>query len=216
MKKNPHRVPDLNVSLLRRLLEAAEKLFPESFVRPSDEAVSNYLAGVATARERDEVQAALAGSAAFRKELLVMARERNEDRDDRKSASGRIREKLIIWQELIPQVPGGAVVRLSGVMPEPYSDEFDKTIERLISEGNVRIVLDLSGVSYMSTGGWSVIIRNLKQIREQGGDIKLAAMQIGVEGVFRALQMESIVHAYPSCSEAIASFQAASGKTKAH
>ena len=77
-KKTPYdhiRSEDLNLSLLRRLLRAAERLTAGRFKRPAEEAIEAYISRAATPKQRQEVQKALAQSAKFRNELLALAEE---------------------------------------------------------------------------------------------------------------------------------------------
>jgi anti-sigma B factor antagonist len=48
------------------------------------------------------------------------------------------------------------------------SDEFKKDLEKLIDKGNYNIVMNLSNVEYMDSGGLGVIVASLKLLQGRG------------------------------------------------
>ncbi len=81
---------------------------------------------------------------------------------------------------------------------------YDHMIENL---GECRkIVLDLSGVDYMSSGGLSILIRLVHRLRSEGGDLYCAAAQPFVQKVFDIVSFDSILKVYEEVDEAVDAF----------
>jgi len=79
-------------------------------------------------------------------------------------------------------------------------------LKRLLKQGQFNIVVDLGGVNYISSAGWGIFISEIKEIRENGGDLKLAAMIGDVYEVFELLEFQTILEAFDSVGEAVDSF----------
>ncbi len=73
-------------------------------------------------------------------------------------------------------------------------------------EGRHRIVLDLAGVEYMSSGGLSIIIRLVHHLRERGGDLHLASPQPFVQKVFDIVSFNAILKIFEDVDGAVAAF----------
>jgi hypothetical protein len=61
-------------------------------------------------------------------------------------------------------------------------------------------------VEYISSAGWGIFISEIREIREHGGDLKLAGMVPDVKEVFDLLEFENILQAYTDSDLAVASF----------
>ena len=77
-----------------------------------------------------------------------------------------------------------------------------------IQHGTNQLVADLSQVEFMSSAGLRAILVALREARQNGGDLRLAAAQPGVEKTLKMSGFTSIMKAYPSVGEALSSFTA--------
>jgi anti-sigma B factor antagonist len=95
-----------------------------------------------------------------------------------------------------------SVVKVSGYLDTTTARELEAALNGLLGKGSYKIVLDLSGVTYISSAGWGIFIGEIKEIRNHGGDLKLAAMVGDVFEVFQLLEFQSILEAYPTTQDA--------------
>jgi anti-sigma B factor antagonist len=72
----------------------------------------------------------------------------------------------------------------------------------------IQMVLDLSQVEFMSSAGLRAILASLKECRQKGGDLRLAAAQMGVDKILRMSGFTSILKSFPSIDEAVNSYRA--------
>ncbi|MGD1049387.1 MAG: STAS domain-containing protein, partial [Candidatus Krumholzibacteriaceae bacterium] len=70
--------------------------------------------------------------------------------------------------------------------------------------------MDLGGVNYISSAGWGIFISEIKSIRENGGDLKLASMIGDVYEVFELLEFQTILQSFDTVQEAVKSFKGVS------
>ncbi len=115
-------------------------------------------------------------------------------------------EKLVISEERIRTDPAVSVISLKGTIETANASSLEETLERLVSDSCYRIVIDLAGVTYISSAGWGIFISEIKRIRRNGGDIKLASMAPEVREVFDLLEFNSILKPYPDPTAALRDF----------
>ena len=105
------------------------------------------------------------------------------------------------------------VLKVGGYLDTTTASELESALNGLLIKGCSKIVVDLSGVTYISSAGWGIFIGEIKEIRNRGGDLKLAGMVGDVFEVFQLLEFQTILEAYPSAEEAIDAF---AKRTSAH
>ena len=101
-------------------------------------------------------------------------------------------EKLIISEERTGPDNSLALLTLSGTIETTNASGLEDTLERIIDDRCFRIVVDLGMVKYISSAGWGIFISEIKRIRRNGGDIKLAAMTPEVREVFELLEFNLV------------------------
>ncbi len=114
-----------------------------------------------------------------------------------------------VYVEEAAQNRGVSVLRVSGYVDTTTSPDLERRLQSLLKERRFHIVVDLSSVEYISSAGWGIFISEIREIREQGGDLKLAGMISDVREVFDLLEFENILQSYADADLAIAAFGAA-------
>jgi anti-anti-sigma factor len=104
-------------------------------------------------------------------------------------------EKLVISEERAGSNPPVAILTLKGTIETTNASGLEETLARIVDESCYRIVVDLGGVTYISSAGWGIFISEIKRIRRNGGDIKLAAMSPEGTRVFDLLEFGNILEA---------------------
>jgi len=116
-------------------------------------------------------------------------------------------EKLIISEERTGSALPVSILTLRGTIETTNASGLEETLERIVDEKCYRIVVDLAGVSYISSAGWGIFISEIKRIRRNAGDIKLAAMKPEVREVFDLLEFGNILKPFERTSDAIKDFE---------
>jgi anti-sigma B factor antagonist len=102
--------------------------------------------------------------------------------------------------------PDVSVISVKGYVDTTTSTELEESLKRLLGKGQFDIVIDLGDVNYISSAGWGIFISEIKEIRENGGDLKLAAMIGDVYEVFELLEFQTILESFDTVEEAVSSF----------
>ena len=95
-----------------------------------------------------------------------------------------------------------SVLKVSGYLDTTTAGELETALFGLLGKNCYKIVVDLSGVTYISSAGWGIFIGEIKDIRASGGDLKLVGMSGDVFEVFQLLEFQSILEAYDTLDEA--------------
>ncbi len=83
---------------------------------------------------------------------------------------------------------------------------FRKRVHELIDRARVRLVLDMSGVTYIDSAGIGMIAGKLKTVREHGGDMKLANLSTRGQRVFGMAKLLMMFETFETEAEAVKSF----------
>jgi anti-sigma B factor antagonist len=101
------------------------------------------------------------------------------------------------------------VLALEGYLDAHTAPQFENAIQQELRAGNLRLAIDCAGLTYISSAGLGVFMSFIEEIRDAGGDIKLAAAPPKVYQVFEVLGFPEIFDMLPTLAGAIAKFSAA-------
>jgi len=88
-------------------------------------------------------------------------------------------------------------------MTAPKITEF---IQDQISNGNIKLVADFSGVDYTSSAGLRVLLGAIKETRALGGDLRLSGVRSDVLKVLNLSGFTNILKMFDKVDAAIASY----------
>jgi anti-sigma B factor antagonist len=95
------------------------------------------------------------------------------------------------------------IVCLAGKIDTISSGEVEKSINELIDGGNRYLVMDFSGIEYISSSGLRVMLSSLKKLKKVQGDMKLACMKPIVKHVFEMAGFTQIFEFYDTDAAAV-------------
>jgi len=104
------------------------------------------------------------------------------------------------------QVEGVTVISVKGSIDAITSPDITKYIQEQVANGNVKLVVDLSGVDYTSSAGLRVLLGATKDTRTNNGDIRLTGIQPDVQKVLKLSGFLNILKTYDDLNAAIASY----------
>jgi len=104
-----------------------------------------------------------------------------------------------------------SIVRVDGVVDTMTAGELDRVISSLVARGRYRLIVDLAGVEYISSAGWGIFVSYLREIREHGGDLRLARMTPDVREIYELLEFDGLLAAYDRLETAESEFYHSTG-----
>lgn len=99
-----------------------------------------------------------------------------------------------------------AKVKIEGYLDSSTFPQLQEYLTSLVNEGQVRLLLDLSDLDYISSAGLGVLMGMLREVRDKGGDLKIVNMTEKIERVFNLLGFSRILRLYTDEEKAIQDF----------
>jgi len=100
-----------------------------------------------------------------------------------------------------------AIVDISGrIVLGEGSGLVRETIKDLLGRGELRVVLNVSGVTYLDSSGLGELVGAYASARNKGGEIKLAAVPNKLDALLQLTKLYTVFAAYPTESAAVAAF----------
>ncbi len=88
------------------------------------------------------------------------------------------------------------------------ANDMDQALQAAVSEGRHNMVVDMSGVDYISSAGLRALAAVQVRSKAEGGDMKLAALNTRVTRVFRIIGFDLLMSIHDTPEAAVAEFSA--------
>ncbi len=109
--------------------------------------------------------------------------------------------------EITQRVEGDIIVFLpTGRIDTLASTELVEALQSAVSAGNHNMVVDMSGVDYISSAGLRALAAVQVRSKAEGGDMKLASLNKRVTRVFNIIGFDLLMSIHPTPEAAIADF----------
>jgi anti-sigma B factor antagonist len=107
---------------------------------------------------------------------------------------------MTIWDE--PAADDSWLVVVSGRLDQSQNQLLEEELQRLIDEGHHQLIVDLSQVTYVNSGGLRSLVTIWRQARERGGNVVLCGLSKQIARVFSIVGFDKVFVIYPDRSEA--------------
>lgn len=113
-------------------------------------------------------------------------------------------EKLGIVKIHSRELEGGVVVLdVEGHLDSSSAAELEGVLESVHEYGYRKMIVNLKGVSYISSGGWGIFTGRVKTLREDEGDVVLVGMSPEVYDIYELLGFADIIMHFQTVDEAV-------------
>ena len=102
---------------------------------------------------------------------------------------------------------GAAVIRVEGSMDAISVNEFDAEWKKVLEEGNQCVVVEMSGLEYISSAGLRGILMLAKMPKMKGVKLAFAGMRDMVSDMFKLSGFLTILSVHPDVPSAIAALK---------
>ena len=100
------------------------------------------------------------------------------------------------------------VLDIKGELDAHTASELEAAIQKCRDEKNYKIIVNGANLQYISSAGLGVFMAHIEELREAGGDIKIAALQSKVYNVFDLLGFPMLFDIVETEDEAVDKFAA--------
>jgi anti-sigma B factor antagonist len=98
------------------------------------------------------------------------------------------------------------VFTLVGRIDSVGAGEMDAALQEAATDGKYKVVLDMTGVTYINSAGLRTLADILTRNRAHGGDLRLVALNPKVERVFKIIGFDKFFDTYFSVDAAAGEF----------
>jgi anti-anti-sigma factor len=107
---------------------------------------------------------------------------------------------------MVSEAQSALVVDVNGSVNSITAVKLGEELQRAAKKGKHNLVLDLSGVEYITSAGLREIMRALQTAHSSGGDLRLAAPSARVTEVLEMTGFDSVLGIYATREDAVQSF----------
>jgi anti-sigma B factor antagonist len=99
------------------------------------------------------------------------------------------------------------VVVLSGRLDLLAAPDLKSRIQRLVSDGWNKLVVDLGNVPFIDSSGLGALIGGLKAARVAGGDFRIARPAEQIRYILQVSSLDRVLTPYSTVEDALAGYQ---------
>ena len=97
-------------------------------------------------------------------------------------------------------------ISIKGSVDALTAAELTKTINNQIADDHANLVIDLTGLVFMSSAGLRSLLGAVKESRSHGGDLRIVSTNLGIDKVLKMSGFHNIAKVFTSQADALASF----------
>lgn len=98
---------------------------------------------------------------------------------------------------------GVVVLEVGGEVDFYSAPELKAVLERALDEGIVRLVVDLTEVSFIDTSGIGVLVAGLRRVRPSGGSMALVCIDKNIRRLFEITALDRVFSIYATRKAAL-------------
>lgn len=98
------------------------------------------------------------------------------------------------------------VLRFSGRLDALTTPELEKQVYQFIDRGQHKLLLDFSGVDYISSAGMRMLLATTKKLKSLSGQMILCSTSVNVMDVFKMSGFDHVLQISPTENEALLRF----------
>ncbi|MBL8026399.1 MAG: STAS domain-containing protein [Fibrobacteres bacterium] len=106
----------------------------------------------------------------------------------------------------IREIDNVVVVTVEKEIMQEDVETVQQTLNNLLLEKNINVVLDFAQCNYLTSMGLSVIFHAKKKMAEHGGDIRIARINTLITNLLEMTNLNKAMSIYGTVEEAVQSF----------
>lgn len=95
------------------------------------------------------------------------------------------------------------LLTVDGRLDTTQSDAFEKEMMQVLEEGNKKIIMDCSGLNYISSSGLRIFLTMQKRMMAVGGTFKICNLQPSIQEIFDMSGFSMIFSIFPDKEAAL-------------
>lgn len=95
------------------------------------------------------------------------------------------------------------VIEATGRLDMVAAPQLKALIQAAVTKGEIPVVIDLSGITFMDSTGLAALISGLRVTRQVGSDLRIAGATSQVLSVLRMTGIDRVIQPYANIDEAL-------------
>ncbi|MBL7996284.1 STAS domain-containing protein [bacterium] len=102
---------------------------------------------------------------------------------------------------------GIVVMEVRGsIMGGPDATQLNDEVHRWIKEGKKNFIVNLQSVDLINSSGLGILISNLTNVKNNGGDLRLSNLSQKIRQIFQITKLTSVFKQFETVDDAVKSF----------
>jgi anti-sigma B factor antagonist len=106
----------------------------------------------------------------------------------------------------IEQFKRADLIEVSGRIDSSNASELEDAFNSITNDGRYNLVLDLSGIEYMSSAGLRAMVAALRECKKHRGDLRLANPSPRMKEVLELAGLDAVFTIYNDTTAAVGSY----------
>ncbi len=98
------------------------------------------------------------------------------------------------------------LISVGGRLDQESTTEFENEVINILAEGRTRLLVDLSQVTYVNSGGLRCLVTIWRQAREKSGDVCLVNINENIDQVFSMVGFDKVFNIFDDLDSALDHF----------
>lgn len=125
-----------------------------------------------------------------------------------------MRVESIRLETTMQEVSGVPVIKTSGEIDVYTAPEFKTAINSVIDNGHKDLIIDLTEIDYMDSGGFGTLLGAIKRIRTEGGGIALLNCSDAIVRMLMITRLDDLFPVYNNLDDAVNDIKAKKKKSE--
>lgn len=100
-----------------------------------------------------------------------------------------------------------SILRLSGELEYESGEILERAIDKILSGGSNKIILELGDISYVNSAGLRVLVQIWKEIGKKKAAMRLCNLSIFVQKMFRITNLNTVFTIHSTENDAVNAFK---------
>ena len=103
---------------------------------------------------------------------------------------------MTIWQE--EGTDGVWIVAVNGRLDQMLTPTLEQYLTSLLDEQHAQLIVDLSAVNYINSGGLRTLVTGWRKARQQNGNLVLCGLNGRLQEIFGMVGFDQLFQIYPT------------------
>lgn len=104
---------------------------------------------------------------------------------------------MTIWQRELSKDTW--LVGAEGRLDQSQNPQLEERLTQLLNDGNQRLIVDLTGATYINSGGLRSLVSAWRKARQQEGNLVLCGLNPRLQEIFSMVGFDKVFEIYPTC-----------------